>query len=121
MKTCLQHQKGACEKIALLDPCIVITALLDEKGKAVDWYVKEGTPVPDDSRSATMAMQTQIVMSIIKTGADYLGAVQYVHSKMAKMDVIHFPTSKNHVLAVVLKGRYDENAVTTKVSDFLKR
>ncbi len=119
MKACLQHQKGACERIANLDPQIVIVALLDEKGRTVDWYVKEGTPVPDESRSATMAMQTQIVMSIVKTGADYLGEVQYIHSKMAKMDVIHFPAFKNGVLAVVLKRPYDENAVTARVQDLL--
>ena len=116
----MQYQKGICEKIVQLDPRILIAALIDEKGKALEWHVGKGVPVPDDARSEKMAQQTVMVMSIIKTGTDYLGELQYVHMKMDKMDVIHFPAFKSGVMAVVLNRPYDENAVTTMITNSLR-
>lgn len=115
----MKYEKGICEKIVKLDPQIVIAALIDEKGRSVDWYVKEGVPVPDDTRSARMSQQTLIVMSIIKTGVDYLGNLEYIHLKMSKMDVIHFPAFNGGIMAVVLNRPYDEKAVAAKILDAL--
>jgi hypothetical protein len=117
----LKYEKGVCGQASKLDPQIAIAALIDEKGQPVDWHVKEGVPVPEEDRSAVMALQTMMVMSIAKTAADYLGELEYLHTKMAKMDVIHFPAFDGGLLAVVLKRPFDEAAVATKILSLLRQ
>jgi predicted regulator of Ras-like GTPase activity (Roadblock/LC7/MglB family) len=56
-----------------------------------------------------------MVMSIAKTAADYLGELEYLHTKMEKMDVIHFPAFGDGILAVVLKRPFDEASVAAKI------
>lgn len=116
----LEVAKDVCERIVRLDPQILIAALIDEKGQSKDWYVKQGVPVPDDTRSEKMAQQTLIMMSIVRTAKDYLGEVEYIHTRMSKMDVIHFSAYGKGVMAVVLNRPYDEKAVTTKILDILR-
>jgi hypothetical protein len=43
------------------------TALLDESSSALSWYViKPKTPIPNEERQTTMAIQTQLVVSLVK-------------------------------------------------------
>lgn len=115
----LEVEKGVCERIVKLDPQILIAALINEKGESKDWYVRQGVAVQDDTRSEKMAQQTLIMMSIVRTAADYLGEVQYIHTRMSKMDVIHFGYGKG-VMAVVLNRPYDEKALTAKILEALR-
>jgi hypothetical protein len=116
----LKYEKDFCEQMAKIDPQIAIAALIDEKGQPVDWHVKEGIPVPKEDRSAVMALQTMMVMSLAKTAADYLGELEYLHTKMAKMDVIHFPAFGDGILAVVLQRPFDEALVATRILCLLR-
>lgn len=117
METYWSMKRGICGRIVRLDPQIVIAALM--KTQPVDWYVKEGVPVTDDACAAKMAQQTLIMMSIVKTGTDYLGELEYVHARMSNMDVIHLSAFGSGIMAIVLNRPYDENVLTSKMRDLL--
>lgn len=46
--------------------------------------------------------------------------MEYIHTRMSKMDVIHFSAYEKGVMAVVVNRPYDEKAVTTKIGDVLR-
>lgn len=115
----LKYEKAICERAAKLHPQIIIAALIDEKGQPVNWYVREGAPVPDEERSANMALQAMMVMSITKTAADYLGELEYLHTKMARVDIIHFPAFEDCIMVVVLERPFDEDMIVEKIRGLL--
>jgi hypothetical protein len=68
------------ESIAAIDSILYTdnTALLEESSSALSWYViKPKTAIPNEERHrwTTMAIQTQLVVSLVKNNEDYLGKV----------------------------------------------
>jgi hypothetical protein len=55
---------GQCESIVESNEKIVIAALLDGES-AVDWYVRKGTPVPNEETWKQMIIKVQIIVSML--------------------------------------------------------
>ena len=98
----------------------MIAALL-EKEDTLDFYVRPGTPVPDDFRTGNMILQTQLVVSTIKQNEDYLGKLSFNHIHMGNADILHFPLSGGRVLVVVLKQQKIKDNPVNKVLEILQR
>lgn len=109
-----------CRDIVESHDDILIAALL-EKEDAVDFYVRPGTPVPDDFRTGNMILQTQLVVSTIRQNEDYLGRLSFNHVHMGKADVLHFPLGNARILVVVVKPQQVRDSPVNKVLEVLQR
>jgi hypothetical protein len=103
-----------CEAVAKDNKQILITTMI-KSSKAEGWYVKPGTPVPNDSAAATKRIQTEIIASIAKENEDYLGKVNFILVRQELADVILFPRSPKIVFCIVVQRPYDLDRLTESV------
>ena len=111
-----------CESIAGVDDNILITALLEDS-KALSWYSRPKTPVPNKERQETMAIQAQLVTSIVRNNEDYLGMVGFTMIRQEMADVFLFPVHgrTRRVFCVVVARPYDLDNLVAKITRFLAR
>lgn len=109
-----------CESIAGEDGKILIAALLEDSSM-ISWYVRPKTPVPNEERQAIMAIQAQLVTSIVKNNEDYLGKVGFAMVRQEMADVFLFPvhSKKRRVFCMVVARPYDLEGLVAKVARFL--
>ncbi|AIF82326.1 hypothetical protein NTE_00244 [Candidatus Nitrososphaera evergladensis SR1] len=91
------------ESIVKSDEDVLIAALL-EADEPVDWYVREGTPVPNEQTWKQLAFRAQIVTSMTESARDYLGDLEYVSASYKFGQVFLFPTGVQKVLCLVTKS-----------------
>jgi hypothetical protein len=111
-----------CESIAGIDEKIVITALLEDSS-IVSWYARPKTPVPNGKRQAAMAIQAQLVTSIVRNNEDYLGKVDFAMVRQEMADAFLFPIhgKKRRIFCMVVARPYDLDGLVAKVDRFLVR
>ena len=109
-----------CESIAAIDGNVLITALLEDSS-TLSWYVKPRTPLPNEERQAAMAIQAQLVTSIVRNNEDYLGKVSFTMVRQELADIFLFPVSgkKRRVFCVVVARPYDIDSLVVKITSFL--
>lgn len=107
-----------CESIVNYDRNILIASLL-QQGDSIGWFVRQGTPIPNEDATALKVSQARLVTSIIKQNESYLGKVNYIHVSQEMADVILFPRNFGIVLCLVLSRPYNLEDVVTKVSHSL--
>ena len=92
-----------CESIAWVDNKIVITALLEDSS-AVSWYVRPKTLPPNEERQETMAIQAQLITSIVRNNENYLGSVGFTMIRQEMAEVFLFPVhgKRRRVFCVVV-------------------
>ncbi len=98
---------GHCESLVKSNDAIIIAALLEGE-KPVDWYVREGMPVPKEESWREMIIKVQILTSMLKSSEEYLGGFDHarVHNKLG---IVHlFPAGTQKVLCVVTKPENDD-------------
>jgi hypothetical protein len=108
-----------CKTVADISEKITITSLLKD-GKSVGWYVKPGTPVPNEKSSELKALQTFIITHVIKQNESYLGSLQYVHVRQKAADVFLFPESHERILCVVILPPFDEEKLVAAVTESIE-
>ena len=107
-----------CKSVVESDDSILIAALLDNN-ESIGWFVRPGTPIPNEDATGIKVTQTTIVTSIIKQNENYLGKVGYVLVHQELADVILFPKSGKIVLCVVIIRPYELESIVSKVSSAL--
>jgi hypothetical protein len=103
-----------------LNEKVLITALLEDSA-VLSWYVKPKTPVPNEERQEAMAIQAQLVTSIVSNNEDYLGRVDFVMVRQEMADVFLFPVhgKKRRVFCAVVARPYDMDDLVASVTRFL--
>jgi hypothetical protein len=91
------------ESLVKSDEDILIAALL-EADKPLDWYVREGTPVPNERAWRQLAFRAQMVTSMTESARDYLGDLEYVNAGYKFGQVFLIPTGVQKVLCLVIKS-----------------
>jgi len=91
------------ESLVKSDEDILIAALL-EADEPVDWYVREGTPVPNEQAWRQLAFRAQMVTSMTESARDYLGDLEYVNASYKFGQVFLIPTGVQKVLCLVVKS-----------------
>lgn len=107
------------EQLVKSNDDMLIAAALLEGEKPIDWYVREGIPVPNEPTWRQMITKVQILMSMLKNTKGYLGNFEHVSVKHELGIVYLFPTGMQKVLCIVAKPETD-NALTSFVKQFLK-
>ncbi len=107
-----------CESIVNHDNKILIASLLKNRDP-LGWFVRPGTPIPDQNASIIKAVQAQLVASVVKENESYLGKVQYILVRQELADVALFPRADRMVLCIVVARPYDLDKLVAKVLDSL--
>lgn len=103
-------QELSLESIVKSDEDILIAALLEAENP-VDWFVREGMPVPNEPTWREMILKVQIITSMVKTTKGYLGDFEYMCVSHKFGDVYLFPAGIQKVLCVVTKSGRRSNLV----------
>ncbi len=77
-----------CESIVNHDSKILIASLLKNRDP-LGWFVRPGTPIPDQTTSIIKAVQAQLVASVVKENESYLGKMQYILVRQELADIGH--------------------------------
>lgn len=107
-----------CESIVKGSKNIVIASLL-QNNESIGWFVRPGTPIPDEDATSVKITQTTVVTSIIRQNESYLGKVRFILVQQEMADVILFPCESNMVLCTVVIRPYDLQQLVAKISDSL--
>jgi hypothetical protein len=116
----LVEPASLCKLLAESDDSIIITTLLDDN-VAKDWFVKQGTLVPDQKSSQIMATQASLLCSLVNTNHDYLGKLYHIIVRQELADVMLFPITKKQVLIVLVRRPYNSDKMIELLNKFIKR
>lgn len=103
-----------CDSIAAVNPEVIIAAFL-QGSEPTAFYVKKGTPTPDDETSRLMTLRTQLIMSMIKESEEYLGEARYVKISQEQADVYLFQAGHMRTFVAVVSRPYDEQGLVESI------
>lgn len=119
----------ACREIANLSDSILGTGIIEDM-EIVAMYAKPKVPLPNEERFRQMFIQSQVLVSIVKSNADYFGRVRYLVSSFDSSDVVFFPLArregggtgkdKERILVVQILRPCDHEQIAREVMQRIK-
>lgn len=110
---------GQCESLVKSNEAIMIAALLEGE-QVMDWYVREGVPVPKEETWKQMIIRVQILLSMLKSTEGYLGDFNHVRIQHDLGVVYIFPLGVQKALSVVTKPE-KEGELVRCIKDYLTK
>jgi hypothetical protein len=107
-------EEKLCESVAAENASVLITSFLQEE-ETIAFHVKKGIPVPDQRVVPGMIFRTQLIMSMIKDGGDYLGELRYVKVSQSDADILLFSMGAMRVFIVVAARPYNEDKLVGSI------
>ena len=109
-----------CDEMIEGEEKILVTALL-ESNSALSWSMKDEFPVLSESRQEIMALQTSILMNIVRSSEDMLGETEFIHIRHKMFDVLLFPIKKKpkRTFCVLVQRPYDVERLVEKANRLL--
>lgn len=74
----------------------------------------------NEKRSSEIALQTSIIMSIIQSGEDYLGKLNFSYFHMENADGLHFSLGGDKILAIMLKPQRVSNSIINEIQELIE-
>ena len=120
----MQHMcssdQDTCKVIANLDDNILGAGIIENLA-LVSIFSKPNVPLPKEEKFNLMFAQSEIMISIAKSNADFFGGFRYVVSSFENSDTMFFPsknetTGKDRVIVLQVLRPCDHEKIAREVA-----